>query len=309
MQVRAHKVRKRRRLDPDSPLLDFNEPPTAEENSTAALRASNGRWDEGIRVNITASPAADPSQANERTETPIAVEEPPSSRLPAVQSEDVHKSPSRAVLPRPPLAPFPRISAPAPKIIEFPRMATRQYELAEPVGDQLRIFEAIEDVLPPAPSHLNDIEIAAQEPTHFGGEIEVPIQAASLERRAFAAAVDAAVMIGALGLFAISAEFFATSLPMTKPLLAGGAICVLLVLGLYYLLSLSLGRSTAGMAVSGLRVITFHGDAPSLLILRWRALATVLSCAALGMGFAWSLIDEDRLCWHDRITRTYLIPK
>ena len=24
-----------------------------------------------------------------------------------------------------------------------------------------------------------------------------------------------------------------------------------------------------------------------------------------GLGFLWSLFDEDRLGWHDRITRTY----
>jgi uncharacterized RDD family membrane protein YckC len=96
---------------------------------------------------------------------------------------------------------------------------------------------------------------------------------------------------------------------MTKPLLASGAVCVFLLLTIYYLLSLSLSRGTAGMEVSGLRVITFSGDAPSRMILHWGALATVLSYAALGMGFAWLLIDEDRLCWHDRITHTYLIPK
>jgi hypothetical protein len=24
------------------------------------------------------------------------------------------------------------------------------------------------------------------------------------------------------------------------------------------------------------------------------------------LGYAWVLLDENRLCWHDRITRTYL---
>jgi hypothetical protein len=26
----------------------------------------------------------------------------------------------------------------------------------------------------------------------------------------------------------------------------------------------------------------------------------------MGLGFAWALVDEDCLGWHDRITRTYL---
>ncbi len=26
------------------------------------------------------------------------------------------------------------------------------------------------------------------------------------------------------------------------------------------------------------------------------------------MGYAWVFLDEDSLCWHDRITHTYLAP-
>ena len=112
-----------------------------------------------------------------------------------------------------------------------------------------------------------------------------------------------------MGLFGITAEFFANSLPMTKPLIESIAICGSLLLTIYYLLTLSLGRGTAGMRASGLRVTTFLNQTPSRNRMRWRALATVLSYAAMGMGFAWALIDEDRLCWHDRITHTYLTSK
>ena len=35
----------------------------------------------------------------------------------------------------------------------------------------------------------------------------------------------------------------------------------------------------------------------------------VLSLASLGLGYAWSLIDEDQLCWHDRVTATHIAPK
>jgi hypothetical protein len=27
------------------------------------------------------------------------------------------------------------------------------------------------------------------------------------------------------------------------------------------------------------------------------------------MGYAWVFLDEGSLCWHDRITHTYLAPK
>ena len=31
----------------------------------------------------------------------------------------------------------------------------------------------------------------------------------------------------------------------------------------------------------------------------------ILSAVSLGLGFAWAFFDEDTLCWHDRMTRTY----
>jgi hypothetical protein len=42
---------------------------------------------------------------------------------------------------------------------------------------------------------------------------------------------------------------------------------------------------------------------------RWRVLASFLSAASVGMGYAWVFLDEDSLCWHDRITHTYLAPR
>jgi uncharacterized RDD family membrane protein YckC len=316
LQVRAHKARKRRRLDPDSPLLEFEEqdlmamhedPPPPQPASSA------WRWDEDI---VLARPRSTGSiQADESITAAShgSVEEEAHPDIPSAPfvSSTRSQTPADDIGPtshRPPLPPFPRVNAPVPKIIEFPRIQ-RHYELAEPVSDQLRIFEAVEELPPPPQSHLNDIEIAPQEPAHIAMELEVPIQTAPLTIRAYATAVDLVMMIGAVGLFVFCAQLFSSAIPMTKPLLASGAACTLLLLSLYYLLSFSFRRSTIGIDASGLRVITFSGDDPSRARLRWRALATVLSYAALGMGFAWSLIDEDQLCWHDRITHTYLATK
>lgn len=314
LQVRAHKVRKHHRLDPDAPLLDFDEeaPLQLGEPATATTRKSSWRWDE--RVLATAA-APDPIPAAETLPTAEPAAEVPRPRKEArspqtSKIDDSSDSLAAALSERPPLAPFPRINTPVPKIIEFPRAQARQYELAEPIADQLRIFEAAEELPPPPPSHLNEIKLAPAEPTHLGlDEIEIPLQTAPLEQRAYAAAVDVAILIGAMGLFGITAEFFANSLPMTKPLVESIAICGFLLLTIYYLLTLSLGRGTAGMQASGLRVTTFLNQTPSRKLMRCRALATVLSYAAMGMGFAWALIDEDQLCWHDRITHTYLTSK
>ena len=312
LQVRAHRVRKRQRLDPNAPQLDFDNqaPLQLGETSAATTRSSSWRWDEGVTA--TAAPA--PPVTTKDVQTTASVVDPPlrskvAASAPTPRIDYTSDSMAAALSERPPLAPFPRINTPVPKIIEFPRVQSRQYELAEPVVDQLRIFEAVEELPPPAPSHLNEIEIAP-EPVLIGpDEIEIPLQGAPIEQRAYAAAVDIAILIGAMGLFGITAEFFANSLPLTKPLLESVAICGFLLLTIYYLLTMSLGRGTAGMRASGLHVTTFLNETPSRNLMRCRALATVLSYAAMGMGFAWALIDEDRLCWHDRITHTYLTSK
>jgi uncharacterized RDD family membrane protein YckC len=296
-------------------MLDFAEPDSAASGDDLLARHKRSWWGNDAVSSAASVPGPDANDygfdvnITSATQSDTSIEEGDAPEIPVAQAEEISAAADGIMYERRPLAPFPRINTQAPKIIEFPRVQARHYELAEPVSDQLRIFEA-EEFPPPPANHLTDIEIAPAEPAYVGAaDIEVPIQCASVGQRIYAASVDAAIMIAAIALFGFSAQLFATSLPMTKPLLASGAICVFLLLTIYYLLSLSMSRGTAGMEVSGLRVITFSGDAPSRMVLHWRALATVLSYAALGMGFAWSLIDEDRLCWHDRITHTYLIPK
>jgi len=40
--------------------------------------------------------------------------------------------------------------------------------------------------------------------------------------------------------------------------------------------------------------------------LRRRLGALLLSLIPVGLGIVWSLFDDDRLCWHDRLSKTYL---
>jgi uncharacterized RDD family membrane protein YckC len=301
MQVRAHRAR-RRNINPDALQLDFQDP-EVNETSVPAMRARNSRWDQEVFQSASTSEdaitAVEEQLAGETLETRSQDE---SSHVAGEQFEAVPQE-------RLPLAPFPRIAAPARKVIQFPRnqMLPRQYELAEPVADQLRIFEAVEEIPPPPPTHLAEIEIAPEEPTHArASDLDLPLQTASLARRTYAAALDGLLLLSALGIFAECAKFFAGAFVLNKSLLANGCLCAFLLLGLYFFLSLSFTRSTVGIRAAGMRLSTFAGKSPSRNLLRWRALAIALCYATLGMGFAWAFIDEDRLCWHDRITRTHL---
>jgi uncharacterized RDD family membrane protein YckC len=75
-----------------------------------------------------------------------------------------------------------------------------------------------------------------------------------------------------------------------------------------YLLIVYAG-STPGLRAAGLELARFDGTSTNRGLRRWRVLAACLSGVSLGMGYAWVFLDEDVLCWHDRITHTYLAPK
>jgi len=83
------------------------------------------------------------------------------------------------------------------------------------------------------------------------------------------------------------------------------AVPVLLWAIYQYLLLVYAGR-TVGMQVAAIRLITFKGLGPSLRQRRIRVLGLCFSTASLIMGLLWALVDADALCWHDRISGTYL---
>ena len=77
----------------------------------------------------------------------------------------------------------------------------------------------------------------------------------------------------------------------------------------YHYLLIVYAASTPGLRIAGLELARFDGTSTSRSLRRWRVLAACLSAVSLGMGYAWVFLDEDALCWHDRITHTYLAPK
>jgi hypothetical protein len=66
--------------------------------------------------------------------------------------------------------------------------------------------------------------------------------------------------------------------------------------------------TTPGLRAVGLELTRFDGTPTTRSLRRWRVLASYLSGFSLGMGYAWVFLDEDSLCWHDRITHTFLSP-
>lgn len=80
-----------------------------------------------------------------------------------------------------------------------------------------------------------------------------------------------------------------------------------LATGAYFVASWARGGHTVGMRAWRLKVLTGSGQPPPLPALCLRYLVACLSLAAAGMGFAWSLIDAQRRCWHDLAAGTVFV--
>jgi hypothetical protein len=198
------------------------------------------------------------------------------------------------------------------KIIEFPRFTPpvpSPDELAEAVIDRPRILE-VPDIEPPLPALGGiTIEAAQQAETERRPGIDIPLQSAPRARRVVAAAIDGSIVITASAMSAlIFWKVAAVRPPMIQLLgLAAGVPSVLWVFYQYLLLVYS--ASTPGLRLAGLELNHFDGTPTNRRLRRWRVLASYLSAISLGMGYAWVFLDEDALCWHDRITHSYLARK
>jgi uncharacterized RDD family membrane protein YckC len=208
------------------------------------------------------------------------------------------------------------------RIISFPRSAAipvfRPSGLADPVFDysRPRIVEAPE-ILPPPPALGGMlIEPAHREPidTRSG---ESPSASVSIARRLLAALVDGTILSTAVTAFGAiflhlnpSPNLFLNSslhrVRESVPLLAGlGSVAIALWAAYEFLFVVYTG-STPGLRAARLRLTSFDGSPLTHRSRRWRVLASLLSALSVGLGYLWCLLDQDGLCWHDRITRTHV---
>ena len=229
----------------------------------------------------------------------------------------------------------PRPGAESAKVIEFPRSAaipvSHPSDLADPVvdRDRPRIVEAPE-ILPPPPA-LGGMLI---EPAHrelADPRIGFPaaVNSASIARRLLAALVDGVIVATALtGCAAIflrvnpsirpihaaipllaEATRAATTLSgaaratLAAATLTAAAVAFLLWAAYEFCFVVYTG-STPGLRAARLRLAGFNGSPLHRRARRWRVLASLLSAFSAGLGYLWCVLDQDGLCWHDRITRT-----
>ncbi len=218
-------------------------------------------------------------------------------------------------------------------LIEFPRelVAPRRARprlaegplLDEPESEpQLRIFEvdAEQIAIEPADTEpagapgwqglmLEGLSSApALQPANPHAYITLPPQTASVERRLMSATVDLCVVTAAwLLAFAAAAQISGPALrSLSLPL---GAMAAVGSLGafavLYQVLFFTVADSTPGMRFARISLCTFGDGNPTRRAMRRRVVSVLVAACPLGLGLAWTLLDNDRLGWHDRMSRMY----
>jgi len=196
------------------------------------------------------------------------------------------------------------------KLIEFPRTiytpVVRADDLAETILDRPRILEAPEIVPPPpALGGMTIEEVAKPEPERRPG-IDMPLQSAPAGRRMLAGAIDGALVLAAGAIFG---AIFYRLVRLTPPPAQMAALTTsLLVIGwaAYQYLLVVYSGSTPGLRALHLQLRRFDGSPVNRKTRRARVLCAMLSAISLGLGYAWHFLDEDGLCWHERVTRTHI---
>jgi uncharacterized RDD family membrane protein YckC len=143
-----------------------------------------------------------------------------------------------------------------------------------------------------------------------GGAMQSPnhamVPVAGLRRRALAWAIDVGFLVACWAMFVGLLAGLGVDLADNRIAVAICAAILLLLYAQYFGLFTAFGGITPGMRVAGLRVVSFDGNAPTPKQMLLRSFGYLLAGGAAMLGFLWALWDEDRLCWQDRASQTYL---
>jgi uncharacterized RDD family membrane protein YckC len=295
---------------PPASTQDFIAEPPAESCQVAAGDSAAG--DASVPIAVAEAPpieipdpAPQPSTGSNESETEAWIEATEAPDLTADVEPEPDPRPAPQLVPRQPAQ---------RKIIAFPRQTTlapeTRYRLADPVvPEQPRILDVPEELeaFPCAPL-LDGLHLPsnAAQPETSADHIELPLEPASTSQRVLAGVIDCALIVVSAAIFGAVCYKMLPKLTLTKPLLLiASAIPILLWVFYQYVLTMY-GGGTVGMRALHLRLRTFKGGNPNWRHRRSRVIGLYFSAASLMMGLLWALVDVDALCWHDRISRTYL---
>jgi RDD family. len=135
------------------------------------------------------------------------------------------------------------------------------------------------------------------------------VRAAPLGQRVFAAMVDTSAVLVASATFALIFVKITGGMPESKLAPVVGALVVGMLWAMYQYMFIVYAGTTPGLQVSGLALRDFSGEHLRRLSRRNRAIGMVVAALPLGLGFVWAVLDEDALCWHDRMSHSYVVER
>ncbi|MCU1339221.1 MAG: domain containing protein [Bryobacterales bacterium] len=146
---------------------------------------------------------------------------------------------------------------------------------------------------------------AAEVRVQPGETIDCDAPVAAPMHRLMAAAVDASLIMVAVGVFLAIFFFSGGQVALDRQALSF-IIGVTAVIALFYraLWCLANGDSP-GMRFAGLHLVDFDGRRPDREQRGIRQVASLLSVLSAGLGLVWALVDEENLTWHDHISKTF----
>lgn len=297
-RVKAHRAR--RGYEDESLPLSFGDEPAYVAEPVATVTEVDLDEPQVIEEEPLGDVLAEMSAAEARVQQPQTPLAEPAITEPVTRTAKVRRPRSEGVL------------------IEFPKSQSLfEHELAEPVASVPRILEAepvIEEASVPVSQPLATITLD-EEATNWqraylepypDSDIELPLQVAPLAPRMMCLLVDGVLVLAAAAIFAFVVITMTHYMPQGKAALGAALALPAVFWAAYQFLFMTFCGTTPGMQLSQLEICDFEGYFPAKRTRQARAAALLLSCVSCGMGFAWSLVDEDSLGWHDRITRTYL---
>ena len=153
-------------------------------------------------------------------------------------------------------------------------------------------------------------EARSKSATATESEIYTDAPVAAPADRLLAAAFDMMIMLTAFGVF--SCVYVALNLHFGDGVIATGPVAWLpyAVIGsavvlLYRGLCLYGNGDTPGTSWAGLTIVTFDGERPSRRERLHRTVWAMFSFIAVGLGLFWALVDEEKLTWHDLLSKTF----
>ena len=142
-------------------------------------------------------------------------------------------------------------------------------------------------------------------PTSVEAAVYCDATVAPASQRIIAGSIDVLVPAAGFTLFAVAFHWITGSVELnsvTLPFFGAAAFLI----GLFYRLVCCLGNmDTPGVQWAGMRLLDFDGRIPSRQARMRRVAGGFLSFISAGLGVIWAAFDEERLTWHDHMSKTF----